>query len=122
MVDATAAVEAVADAAFPMEVAPAVDEGTAVATADVAFPTAAAVVDEAVVEVVVVMVDEALVMPWQPCQQPLLLHPSKSTLLKPVTDMQFPSRPGFGTAGRRVTLWANHFAVLKQNQGDVYHY
>ncbi|KAF0685525.1 Aste57867_22604 [Aphanomyces stellatus] len=49
--------------------------------------------------------------------------PVKSTLLKLLDDMHNPARPGFGTAGRRVTLWANHFAVtLKQNQGDDYHY
>ncbi|CAK4646856.1 hypothetical protein LEN26_009490 [Aphanomyces euteiches] len=49
--------------------------------------------------------------------------PVKSTLLKPLVNTLFPSRPGFGKFGTPVTIWANHYAVrLNPNQGDVFHY
>ncbi|OQR82053.1 Argonaute2 (AGO2), partial [Thraustotheca clavata] len=49
--------------------------------------------------------------------------PVKSTLLPRQTNSLYPSRPSFGTLGKKTVIWANHFQVsIKQNQGDVYHY
>jgi len=37
-------------------------------------------------------------------------------------ETNFPKRPGFGSVGRPVQVFANHFPVSIQNDGDVFHY
>ncbi|RLN81527.1 hypothetical protein BBO99_00003659, partial [Phytophthora kernoviae] len=46
----------------------------------------------------------------------------KPQLVQPLVQMQFPPRPGFGTKGDKVKLYANHFKVKFNLAGDVYHY
>ncbi|KAG7399414.1 Protein argonaute 10 [Phytophthora boehmeriae] len=43
-------------------------------------------------------------------------------LVQPLVTMQFPPRPGFGTNGKKVKLYANHFKVKFNLAGDIYHY
>lgn len=47
---------------------------------------------------------------------------SESRLVRPVVQTHFPSRPGFGSLGKRVKVHANHFKVNLKLDGDVYHY
>ncbi|KAH7487636.1 Protein argonaute-2 [Phytophthora ramorum] len=43
-------------------------------------------------------------------------------LVQPLVRTHFPPRPGFGSLGKRVRLYANHFKVNFNLAGDVFHY
>ncbi|KDO27771.1 hypothetical protein SPRG_07370 [Saprolegnia parasitica CBS 223.65] len=49
-------------------------------------------------------------------------EPVKSELLPPQVTSLYPCRPSFGTAGKRIVVWVNHFQVDLKPQGDVFHY
>ncbi|KAF0690408.1 hypothetical protein As57867_018078, partial [Aphanomyces stellatus] len=50
-------------------------------------------------------------------------EPVRSTLLAPQLETLFPCRPSFGTAGKAIVVWANHYQVdLKEDAGDIFHY